>query len=320
MNTPAVPRVSFVIPALNEARYIDACLTSIGAQMQASDDLLVVDNGSTDDTANIVRQHSRAQIAVVSHVTIAALRNYGAKQTTGDIIAFIDADCTIEPGWRDAVTAILSRENVAATGSAVALPTDAGWISRVWWYRRPAEERTAPYLVAANFAVRRDAFIEVGGFREELVTDEDTEIGTRLTRGGYQIIDSTRIRAIHHDNPNTLASFYRKEKWHATSILQTAGAQKLDKPMAMTIVFWATLILALTALIVGAIYDQPIWWGALLVLFVPVVTAIYRVARGARIGHFIQLCVLYLIFYVARSAVVFGQVLRPRRSEVQRCL
>jgi glycosyltransferase involved in cell wall biosynthesis len=320
VNNESTIRLAFVVPALNEARYIDACLSSIEAQMESNDDLLVVDNGSTDGTVEIVEQHDRARVAVVSHVTIAALRNYGARNTSGEIIAFIDADCTIAPGWREVVVEILSRNTVAATGSLVGLPTDAGWIARVWWYRRPTEERSTPYLVAANFAVRREAFDEVGGFREHLVTDEDTEISIRLTDAGHQIIDSSRAKAIHHDNPGTLAAFYRKEKWHATSMLQTAGAQKVDKPMAMTIVFWVTLVLGLTCLIVGAIYEQPIWWGVLVILLVPVVTAVYRIAQGARISHFLQLSLLYLIFYLARSAVVIGQTRKGRKSEVQRCL
>ena len=319
MNVSAEVKVSFVVPALNEAGYVDACLSSIEAQMTDVDELFVIDNGSTDGTLEIINNHTRAQVAVVSQITVAAMRNYGAKYTSGEILAFIDADCTIESGWREAVIEVLFRENVAATGTGVSIPQDAGWIPKVWWYRQPGGERPTPYLVAANFAVRRDAFEKVGGFREELVTDEDTEIGTRLTGAGYLILDSPRVKAVHHDNPASFVAFYRKEKWHATSVLQTMGAQSLDKPMAMTIAFWMTLAVAVTALIAGILFERSLWWGVLVILVVPALTACYRISQGARPYHALHLIVLYFAFYAARTSVIFRQVTRPRKDHTQGC-
>ena len=87
------PRISFVIPVLNGERDISRCLLSIRNQDFSAEEyeVLVVDNGSTDRTQDIVRNLG-FDIQVIPGVSVASLRNRGAVEARGDFLAFVDAD------------------------------------------------------------------------------------------------------------------------------------------------------------------------------------------------------------------------------------
>ncbi len=312
-----LPAVTFVVPALNEAPYIEACLQSIQAEMSPNDELVVVDNGSTDGTLEIARACSFAEVLSFPEVTVAALRNRGAERAKGDILGFIDADCTLCPGWRRAVMATLKDPRVGAAGSAVEIPPDGSWIPRAWWSSYPSAIQEVPHLVAANFAVRRELFESIGGFAENMVTDEDTEIGARVREAGYSIVDTPQVRVLHHDNPSSLLDFYRKERWHATSILARPGMQNVDKPLLMTFVFVAGLAVAVASLGLVLTGRVEAMWGLLAVFVAPALTAAYRLSQVRRWEYVPHWMVLYSVFYWARTTVLgceLGRRVLPRRS------
>ena len=99
-NPKQSPTVSFVIPAKNEVGYIDRCLDAI-QKMKTLDmkiEIVVVDNGSTDNTIDIVKAYG-AIVATKNNGTIGSLRNFGARLSSGDFIAFLDADCIVPEDW-----------------------------------------------------------------------------------------------------------------------------------------------------------------------------------------------------------------------------
>src|SRR3989304_3915286 len=95
-------RVSFIVPALNEEAFIGACLESIQAQQlpPGVDDLeiLVVDNLSSDRTAAIA-ERGGARVLHIPPKTVSASRNYGAAAASGELLAFVDADCQLHRTW-----------------------------------------------------------------------------------------------------------------------------------------------------------------------------------------------------------------------------
>ena len=92
--------LSVVIPVKNDPIGLEACLQSIeiSAVEAVGYEVLVVDNGSTDNTIAVAERYG-ATVLQDPHATVAALRNLGAEKSTGDVLAFLDADCTIDPGW-----------------------------------------------------------------------------------------------------------------------------------------------------------------------------------------------------------------------------
>lgn len=306
--------VSFIIPVLNSEKFIGKCIDNIITQMSDNDELIVVDNGSTDRTLDIVRGYGRATILQFPKTTIAYRRNRGAEVATGNALAFIDSDCVLCQGWRENVDEVLTDEDIHATGSTCDIPHPSHWIERAWYSRRPKRMTPAKYINSGNLVIRRDAFNAVGGFDENLVTDEDYDIGQRLNRNNFGVIDAPQIRSIHLGNPKSLWNFYLKERWHATSSLSSFTRGNIDKPTVMTFVFLLCLIVAVLtvpSVVLGKL--SPFRLLGLL-LFVPVLTAIYRVIQYETVRPFPALVVLYFVFYVARSVIllqfIYGSIFR----------
>jgi glycosyltransferase involved in cell wall biosynthesis len=306
--------ISFVIPVLNGERDMAACLDSITANVASQDEIILVDNGSTDGTLEIAARYERLSILKHPECTIGGLRNRGAEKARGDIVAFIDADCVVCPGWREAVTSILSRDNVHATGSISVLPENPSWVERVWLSERKRTERKVNYIPSANFIIRKDIFHEVHGFDETLVTDEDSDIGARINQRGYTILDSPDVRVIHLGNAKTIMQFARRQKWHAISMLDKFEWKRPDKPAVMTFLFAFTVILAFAIMPVLSSLGLSPWWGLLLMLVSPVLTAIYRTLQYGNFKYFVHLAVLYFVYYFVRMIALAQQLPRLFRG------
>ena len=156
--------ISFVIPVLNGEKYIHQCLESILSEKAALDEIIVVDNGSTDGTVRIVRTYANVRLLICPKLTVSALRNLGAANSNNFLLAFIDSDCVLCKGWRELVINILGAESVHAAGSCVDISEGAGWIEKAWFSQKHNEKRFAEYINTANLIVRREIFNNLGGF------------------------------------------------------------------------------------------------------------------------------------------------------------
>lgn len=304
MNEPAENNViTFVIPVLNREHFIGQCLAHITNEKNPDDKIVVVDNGSTDRTVEIANQHESVTVLSAPDATIAGLRNLGATYANGNILAFIDSDCLLCPGWRDAVVDTIARENVAAVGSTCDIPEDAGWIEQAWQSARPVSISQVHFINSANLVVRTDAFLKIDGFDENLVTDEDTDLGNRLTLAGYKLLEVPEVRVINLGITSSLREFFRTRMWHAISGLKLITAGGVDKPMVMTLAFiisWLAGFIFLPGTINRTF--NPVWLIGLL-LWVPFLTAMYRVYQYRNYRYFFHLVLLYLVFFVARTVM-----------------
>jgi glycosyltransferase involved in cell wall biosynthesis len=294
--------ISFIIPVLNGEQYIRRCLDSILAERLADDEVIVVDNGSTDGTVEIVRSYSGVQLEILPGLTVAALRNRGAEMASGSLLAFIDADVILCAGWREAVIEAFSEEGVHAAGSLYDLPEDAGWIEKAWFSQKIAGKRRARYINSGNLVVKSDIFKHVHGFDEMLVSDEDCEFGERFKSHGYYMLEDPAIRSIHLGNPKTLAAFYKKEKWHATSVLAKRSSALLNRPTVMSMMFGIALLLLVAGSVVAWMDGLVYLWLALPVLLIPLSTAAYRAYQFGNFRYIPELSALWVIFFLARLA------------------
>jgi glycosyltransferase involved in cell wall biosynthesis len=293
-------RISFIIPMKNAGKYISRCLEAILVEMMSGDEIIVVDNGSTDDSVSIAGQFKDVILLHCPDVTIGYLRNYGAKRSQGDLLAFIDADCVISPGWRAEVIRNLEAEGIAATGARYEIPENAVWIEKAWFSQKIKKTSPAKYINSGNLAVKREVFLKIGGFDEKLITGEDAELGWRLNGNGYIIIEDPEVECVHLGNPKTLKDFYRKQKWHALGMMGTFKHSFWDKPLLMTIAFFVSVSAFFVTL--PWLLKRKRFLSGLLVFcgWVPCLTAGYRAYQYHNMKYFLHLIILYFIYFVAR--------------------
>jgi glycosyltransferase involved in cell wall biosynthesis len=302
-------RFSFIIPVLNGEKYIRQCLESIICEMDAAcDEIIVVDNGSTDKTISIVNAYSNIKVLELPKLTIAAMRNAGAKSAMGDLFAFIDSDCTIILGWRKSVIEVFEDgiNKIGATGSKYQMPDNSSWIAKAWSSNKPSQRSFVKWISSGNLIIRRDAFEKVSGFNEHLITDEDYDIGLRLNEIGFLIAEEPNVGAIHHKNPDTLGKFYRRERWYATSMLYGASKRRLDKPLVMSLLFLISIFASIGSLIIAPTELRYTGIWVLIILIILFVTVLNRVIRYRNFKYIPHLGILYLIYYFAKANTIIA--------------
>lgn len=186
---PSRPTVSVVLPARNAAQTLPAALQALAAQDRAPDEVIVVDDGSSDATVAIA-EASPVVTAVLRQAPAGpgAARNRGAAAARGDLLAFTDADCVPEPGWLAAAEAAMAGHDLLQ--GAVRPPEGAvlGPFDRTIWVLQ-----AHGLYETANLLVRRDLFERLGGFEPWLMPrdgkelGEDVWLGWRARRAGARI-------------------------------------------------------------------------------------------------------------------------------------
>jgi glycosyltransferase involved in cell wall biosynthesis len=205
--------VSVVVAAYNEARHIGALLQSLERQTSRPLDVIVVDDGSTDDTAAIAEREG-ATVLRLPHRGTALARNAGAGAARGEILVFLDGDMECAPDFLDRLVAPI------ADGRAVGTFTREMYLANGHhrWARAYAAVRFSPpdRLLPASFpdrfgafrAIRADAFARVGGFDDIGYTDDMT-VSKKL---GEQALVAPGAVLYHH-NPDSLGEIFENGRW-----------------------------------------------------------------------------------------------------------
>jgi glycosyltransferase involved in cell wall biosynthesis len=299
--------ISFIIPLHNEEKTIAQCLDAIISERARDDEIIVVDNGSTDHSIAIVKGFSEVALLHKPGVTVAALRNAGARAAGGDLLVFIDADCIICKGYRGNLLTAFKEPGIGASGSKVNLPNNPHWIEKAWYSQKRDTAAKVNYINSGNLAVRKKIFDEMGGFDETLTTGEDSELCWRLNQAGHKVVEDPAVSAIHYGNPKNLRGFYRQQQWHGLGMFGTLRISLINKPFIMTLFFiCSTLLAILSPYLLRDDFSvaSSLFLSLCLILCVPFVTAIYRILQFKNYAYFFHLMVLYLLFYTARSVAL----------------
>jgi len=175
--------VSVVIPVYNGRKTLPACLAGLQRQTHIPDEVIVVDDGSTDGSARVAAQFG---VTVLSQENAGpgAARNYGARVARGDVILFIDADCAPAPDWVEAMlTAFANPEVAGAKGEyrthqpqLVARFVQQEYQSR---YDRMAGQSNIDFIDTYSAGYRRQLFLDAGGFDTTFLKNQDQEFSGR---------------------------------------------------------------------------------------------------------------------------------------------
>ncbi|MDH5021358.1 glycosyltransferase family 2 protein [Halobacterium rubrum] len=188
------PNLVFVIPVYNDAAGISETLDSL-LKLRDQQKVIVVDNGSTDDSRSQIRKYTNryksVNLIVEDEVQGSyAARNRGIREGEGEVIAFLDANETVEEDWVDTALRAMKNQNVDYLGCNVelALPGD-GIVGR---YNASTGFPVEQYLDEQNYAptcallVKREVFEDVGLFDARLISGGDREFGERVHEAGYK--------------------------------------------------------------------------------------------------------------------------------------
>jgi glycosyltransferase involved in cell wall biosynthesis len=184
------PRVSIIIPAHNEEKYIATTLEALKRQNYLLHEVIVVANGCTDRTAEVARGQCH-RLIILSEKSLGVARNLGARLARGDLLLFLDADTLLEPGALKKITADFTPEYAAGTLRGV---PDCPRLKYKFIYSvKNLTHQTKFHRGSAGVILCwRKHFMEIGGFDEGLQVSENSELMRRLARfGGYKYIRET---------------------------------------------------------------------------------------------------------------------------------
>jgi GT2 family glycosyltransferase len=311
--TQTAPRITVVVPVLNAMRFLPQTVPRLldAARNTRGVEVLYVDNGSIDGSQDYLKSlesmglqvHNldRAPNAAARNLSAAA-RNFGARQSDSQFLSFLDADCIVGEDYFNQAVAILESTRAAATGCETEVPSDPHWIEATWHdLHYVGRERDVHYLNSANFFIDRQAFDDVGGFREDLSSGADAEIGQRLTNAGYRIHESPSVGAVHLGNPKSVREFYRRNVWQSTGMFGTVNWHRIDKPTAMMTVHLLATIGGFVILIAGPfILPLRFFLAVLLQVVAPGVTVAYRALQTGRARRLVAGISLYWLYYCSR--------------------
>lgn len=214
----ARPTVSVVVPALDEAEHIEACLDALLRQDYPREryHVLVVDNASTDDTAARIARYPVTRI-VEPIRGIARARNAGVRVARSECIAFTDADCIPSPDW---LSCLLEGWDNPATGCFVGEIAGTGSPHLVAQYvedrhlisQRELLAAMIPVAATGSIAFRSSVFPATGLFDETFRYGEDADFTWRLQKwGGFDIRYNPRA-VVRHPHPAALLDFLRRTR------------------------------------------------------------------------------------------------------------
>jgi GT2 family glycosyltransferase len=211
------PTVSVVVCAYNAADTIDDCLTALARVDYPRFEVIVVDDGSSDDTARRIRAHPWARLIQVANGGLSAARNIGMHAATGEIVAYVDADVRVEPSWLSYLVQPFVTSDAIAVGGPNVVPQDDGWFAQCVACSPGApshvllDDRVAEHVPGCNLAIRRDALLRIGGFDPIFLrAGDDVDVCWRLQEQGGRVAFSPAALVWHHHR-GRLGAYWRQQ-------------------------------------------------------------------------------------------------------------
>ena len=217
------PKVSVVVCVHNGGETLDDCLGAL-AQVDYPDvELIVVDDGSTDDSPAIVRRYPAITLIQTPNGGLSVARNVGLSRASGDIVAYLDADARPEPEWLSYLVQPFVSSGVAGAGGPNVVPPDDPWFSQCV-ARAPGgpshvllDDRIAEHVPGCNMAFRREVLLALDGFNPIFRrAGDDVDLCWRLQQRGWRIGFAPGALVWHHHR-SSLTGYWRQQVGYGES-------------------------------------------------------------------------------------------------------
>lgn len=229
------PLVSVVVPAYNEGVVLETCVRSLVATSYPRTEVIVVDDGSSDDTPQVMARLGREfpQVRMVRQANAGkgAALNHGAALSSGDVLVFVDADSLFQQDTLQRMLEGFDDERIGAVCGddrpvnldrvLTRLLTVISHIGTGLVRRSLSLLGCLPIVSGNAGAFRREVFTEIGGFDEHTV-GEDLELTWRVHRAGRQVRFAPRALVLA-ESPSTLRGLWKQRVRWARGLLQTTG-------------------------------------------------------------------------------------------------
>lgn len=189
------PHVSVVIPALNEEKYLPGVLKSLCQQTYKDFEILVVNNHSTDKTAEIAQKYG-ATVLLEKTIGVSDARQKGALHAIGEIVVSTDADAVVPADWLTRIVKAFEKDPAMVAYGGIGIlnsgPKVAKYISEHFYMVFTQFDRVVSggfNLSGFNMAFRKSAFDKVGGYDSNLTMAEDIDLSKKLRRVGKLVFD-----------------------------------------------------------------------------------------------------------------------------------
>ena len=195
-------RISVIIPNYNGSSTIGRCLEAAFSSEYDNFEVIVTDDCSTDNSAEIIKKFPCKFIFLDKHSGASRARNTGTKNSGGEILFFIDADCLLQKNTLASVNkAFLISENAIIGGTYTAIPYDKDFFSTfqsIFINYSETKKEPPDYIPTHAMVIARDIFMKSGGFKENFLPIlEDVEFSHRLRKMGYKLTMNSEILVRH---------------------------------------------------------------------------------------------------------------------------
>jgi cellulose synthase/poly-beta-1,6-N-acetylglucosamine synthase-like glycosyltransferase len=280
------PEISVIVSCYDKSDMIRNCVESLIKQDMSSFEVIVVDDGSTDGSLQILealRSYSVLRIVTQDHRGISATKNRGIAASRGSILLFLDGDCVLEQGSLTELAKSFRDNVIGCVGGEVRAINSSSLIAKAVEYMQNEVERKWPF--GANVAYRRSVLDTAGFFDERMVAGEDAELYLRTIKLGFKSKIERNIVA-RTKNPDNPVSFFRQRlKWGRGFCQLTERHPEAFTGKIKACFLWiAAMLLSplLTLVDTNLIWVAPALVIYNVVRFVPGTMAIYRSTRDAK--------------------------------------
>lgn len=216
------PFISIIIPARNAQATLKKCIDSILNLNYRDYEIIIVNDGSIDETSKVLSGYQGIKIVTSAGIGPSRARNMAVEFARGEFITFTDADCIVDKNLLDELIAgVNCFAGTASCGGRQELPVDAGDFQKkvfllmtkigfITDYMRGGKNSIieVPHNASCCVMYKKDIFLKVGGFLNDLWPGEDVELDYKLRQAGYKLVFNPKA-VVSHYRPDNPAAFFK---------------------------------------------------------------------------------------------------------------